>query len=319
MPAASRAIVRKDGIFGHEKCSRFKMCHRHVFQLCFHDMIMKAFLLNALHGKGRKQMKKTIAILISVLLLAVTLSSFVFAENEPVKAFVTISNGKGEIVVAYAEVEVTDADNDGQITVCDALFTAHEKYYQGGAEAGFAAINSEYGLSLSKLWGEENGDSYGYFLNDTACMSLADPVKTGDSLYAYVYTDLTAWSDTYSYFDIHTKQGKAGDKLELTLSCAGYDADWKPIVMPVSGAIITVDGKDTDIVTDEEGKATITIEEGEHKISARSDSMTLVPPLCLTSNPAPAANNIIYYIIIAAVIIAVIVCLLALRAKHAKK
>ncbi len=263
-------------------------------------------------------MKKTIAILISVLLLAATLSSFVFAENEPVKAFVTISNGKGEIVVAYAEVEVTDADNDGQITVYDALFAAHEKHYQGGADAGFAAVNSEYGLSISKLWGEENGVSYGYFLNDTACMSLADPVKTGDSLYAYVYTDLTAWSDTYSYFDLSTKQGKVGESFTLTLSCSGYDANWSPVVLPVSGAVITVDGKETEIVTDEEGKATLTIEEGTHQISARSDTMTLVPPLCLTVSD-PVANNTVYYILIAAVIILVIICLLVLRAKHAKK
>ena len=200
---------------------------------------------------------------------------------------VTIADASGKLVLAMEAVTVTDIDADGALTINDALYCAHETYYDGGAAAGYASAMSDYGLSLAKLWGTENGGSYGYYVNDVAAWGLADPIADNDRVNAFVYTDLTAWSDTYCYFDVVTMDAKAGDTLTLTLSAAGYDADWNPVTLPVAGATITLNGEKTDAVTDENGKATVTLSgEGTLILSAVSDTQTLVPPVCLVTLPA---------------------------------
>ena len=205
---------------------------------------------------------------------------------------VTIADANGDLAIAMAAVTVTDIDADGALTINDALYCAHEEYYEGGAAAGYASAMSEYGLSLAKLWGSENGGSYGYYVNDAAAWGLADPVKDGDRVNAFVYTDLTAWSDTYCYFDVAEADAEVGDTLTLTLTAAGYDADWNPITLPVAGATITVNGEKTEAVTDENGKATLTLSgEGELIISAVSDTQTLVPPVCVVSLPVAEEDS----------------------------
>ena len=197
---------------------------------------------------------------------------------------VTIADATGALALAAEPITVTDIDADGLLTINDALYCAHEDCYEGGAAAGYASEMSDFGLSLAKLWGAENGGSYGYYVNDVAAWGLADPVADGDRVNAFVYTDLTAWSDTYCYFDVAAADAKAGDTLTLTLSAAGFDADWNPVTLPVAGATITVNGEKTEAVTDENGKATITLTgEGELVISAVSDAQVLVPPVCVVT------------------------------------
>ena len=60
------------------------------------------------------------------------------------KVYVSISN-KGDLVVRQQSVDVVDTDDDGVLTVSDALYCAHEKYYKGGAEEGYAASIGQYG------------------------------------------------------------------------------------------------------------------------------------------------------------------------------
>ena len=191
---------------------------------------------------------------------------------------VTITNGQGEICLAWANVEVTDVDGDGTLTLYDALSSAHETYFEGGAEAGFAAEDQGYGPSLTKLWGEENGGSYGYCVNNVPAVSLADPISSGDRIHAYSYQDLEAWSDQFSYF-----QFTDGDERSLTLSVLSYDADWNPVESQLAGAAIIVDGEDSGLVTDENGAIEVSAlnltEPGEHIISAAYADATLIPPV----------------------------------------
>lgn len=228
-------------------------------------------------------MKKTLAIILTLAMILGTTCLAVSAD-EGVKVYVTIADGKGEIVVPHKSVEVTDIDEDGAITINDALTAAHAKFYAYGADEGYGTFMSDYGLSLGKLWGEENGGSYGYYVNNASAWSLADPVNAGDHVYAFVYTDLTAWSDTYSWFEKATVKADAGEEITLTLKSAGFDADWNPVENTVEGAKILVDGEDTGVVTDADGKAVITIADaGKAVISASSDTMTLVPPICVAT------------------------------------
>lgn len=222
-------------------------------------------------------MKKLACLILTALLTL----SFALAET----AFVTISDDQGKIVVANEPFDVTDADGDGVVSISDALFAAHEAKFEGGAAAGYEAGDVGYGLSLLRLWGIDNGSSYGYYVNNAMPMSLADPIADGDLVNAYAFTDLETWSDTYSYFDI-ARAVNSGE-LTLTLNAIMFDADFNPVATPVEGAVITIDGESTEFVTDANGCVTITLGDAEeYLISAVSDTITLVPPVCIVSGSA---------------------------------
>lgn len=221
-------------------------------------------------------MKKFMSLLL-VFLLAVSTA----LAAEPANVYVSITDEAGALVLACQAVAVTDADEDGTLTINDALLCAHAANHEKGAEA-YQSATTEYGLSLTKLWGVENGGSYGYYVNDASAWSLLDPVAEGDHVKAFVYTDLTAWSDTYTFFNVPMLTVKAGETAELTLSAAGYDENYAPITLAVEGATITVNGEAADLTTDAEGKVALTLAEaGVYTISATSDSMTMVAPVCI--------------------------------------
>ena len=235
-----------------------------------------AFLLCELPGRSII-MKKFFCVLFALLLIAAS------AAAETV--YVTISDGQGKIVLAHEAVDVADADSDGALTVYDALYAAHEAHFEGGAEAGFAAGDMGYGLSLTRLWGEENGGSYGYYVNDASAYSLTDPLAEGDRLHAFVYTDLESWSDLYCFFsEAEVIECTPGENVSLTLNVQTYDADWNAVVSPMEGATLTIDGEDAQVITDAEGIAQLSFgETGVYLVSARSDEAVLVPPVCIVN------------------------------------
>ena len=222
-------------------------------------------------------MKNLVCVLIAALLL---LGACAFAET----AYVSNSNGQGELVMTREAVELTDADADGVITIADALTIAHENAYEGGAAEGILVEDQGYGLCIVKLWGEENGGSYGFYVNDASSLNLGDAVADGDHVKAYAYTDLTAWSDVYSYFQSSCTEIAAGEELPISLTALIYDADWNQDATPVEGAVITINGVDSEAVTNADGSASVSFSEaGEYIISAHSETMTLVPPVCVVS------------------------------------
>ena len=222
-------------------------------------------------------------ILSTLLALAMLVSLTAFAEEAPT-VYVSISTDTGALVLACAPVTLTDADADGALTICDALMAAHTDYHPNGAEA-FLAEKTEWGLSMYRLWGVENGGSYGYMLNDVSPMSLLDPVQPGDHIKAYAFTDLTNFSDTYCYFTAPVAAAAVNAEITLTLSAAGYDEAWNPVTYAVQGAFLIVDGEvDDSVVTDAEGRFVLTFPEtGVYTISAVSNDLTLVPPVCIVT------------------------------------
>lgn len=193
---------------------------------------------------------------------------------------VTIADSEGNLALAQGEITVRDIDADGALTIHDVLYLAHEAYYTDGT-AGYGAEQTDYGLSMTKLWGCENGGSYGYYHNDVSAMSLADVVTNGDRINAFVYTDTTTYSDTYCYFDVQATDLQSGDTLTLTLSAASYDENWNPVTVPVADATILIDGNASAYKTNADGVVQISVTDaGEHIISAVSDTQILVPPCC---------------------------------------
>lgn len=225
-------------------------------------------------------MKKILSALLALLMLA---SCAAFAEVASPVVYVSVSDDTGALVLAYVPVTVTDLDADGALTISDALIAAHAAHHPDGADA-FLAEETEWGKSMYRLWGVENGGSYGYMLNDVSAWSLVDPVRDGDHVKAYVYTDLTAWSDTYCFFTAPVAAAAVNGEVALNLSAAAYDENWSPITLPVAGATITVNGEKTETVTDENGNAVLTFAAaGEYTVSAVSESQTLVPPVCIVT------------------------------------
>lgn len=218
--------------------------------------------------------------LVSVLIFLCLLCSIACAET----VYVSISDDIGMLVLGYAPIETRDVDGDGTLTLYDALYCAHETAYEGGVDAGFAAADSGMGISLTKLWGVDNGGSYGYYVNDVSAMSLSDPITEGDHVRAYSYTDLVGWSDTYACFDTVTIDAAAGERFSLTLSAQAYDANWNTVVLPVENAVLTIDGVDSMFVTDAEGHAEIQLDApGTYLISAHADHINLVAPVCIAN------------------------------------
>ncbi len=229
-------------------------------------------------------MKKTIAKTAAMIAAIGAFSFSAFAD-----VYVTIANDKGELAVPQFGIELSDADGDGTLTINDVMLITHDKYYEGGAEAGFATADSEYGKMITKFWGVENGGSYGYYLNNTMAMGLSDPVKDGDYLNAFIFKDTTGFSDVYCYFDQHEVEASGNSEnpatAKLKLSAVGFDENFAPITVPVEGAKITLSGSPTDYVTDANGEVEITFppREGSYIISAVSETQTLVPPVCVAS------------------------------------
>ena len=229
-------------------------------------------------------MKKILALLLSVILtlsvLGISASAETVDEQDEAapEVFVTVADEQGKTVLAAQQVAVTDIDNDGALTINDALFAAHEKFYDGGAEAGYATSVTQYGLGITKLWGSTIG-SYGYYVNNISAWSLADTVKDGDYVAAFVYTD-PYWSDHYSYFESFSGLVTPGEEIALTYKESAYDENWNPVELPVEGAVITVDGEQTEMTTDAEGKAVISLsDEGVHIVSAAKEGRILVAPV----------------------------------------
>ena len=227
-------------------------------------------------------MKKIYKLFIATMLMVFVFSITAMAD-EKTEVYVTISDKDGKFVVTQEKIEVTDIDNDGTLTINDALYAAHEAKYDGGAVAGYATETTQWGLGITKLWGTANGGSYGYVVNNVSAMGLADVVKNGDYVNAYIYTDLTAFSDAYSFFNVNAIDTKEGKEITLTLSANGYDANWSPVVNPVEGATITLNGEATEYKTDANGKVTFTLKKGEYVISATADNQVLVPAVCKAS------------------------------------
>ena len=226
-------------------------------------------------------MKKLISIFVALIMLLGIFSISAFAENTPVTAnvYVTIANA-GTLVLTQEKITVTDKDNDGKLNIDEALIATHEAKFEGGAAAGYGSDVGQYGLYVTKLWGVENGGGYGYYVNNASAMGLSDEVKEGDYINAFTFTDLTTWSDKYTFFDKNTLTATAEEEITLTLSAAGYDASYNPITVPVKNATITLNGEATEYKTDENGKVTMKISKsGTYVISATSATETLVPPL----------------------------------------
>ena len=226
-------------------------------------------------------MKRILAIIVASLICLSSLFSLsVFAEEEAkvnVKVSVTTKNS---IKAGLVSVAVGDEDGDGAITISDALYITHKLYCVDGV-SGYAAENTEWGLSLVKLWGDDSGN-FGYYLNHKPAMSLADPIKEGDVVSACIYTGVYPDLESYTYFDQDTVTVSEGGSVTLTLMKISYDENFNAVSTPVANAKLTVgEAAWNDYKTDENGKVTFSPEwTAEMVVSAKADDESIIMPVC---------------------------------------
>ena len=224
--------------------------------------------------------KKITGILLSAsVLFAIGVPCITASAAEDITVNVTISKA-GTVEVPAQPVHVADKDGDGKYTIDEALFAAHEAYYEGGAAAGYESGMSDYGLSLKKLWGDTSG-AFGYYADDQFAMGLSDEVKDGGCLTAFVFQDAAKYGDKFCYFDKkEITDAKQGDTVKLKLNVIHFDANYAPQVDPAADATITIDGEKTAYKTDANGEVDFKFERaGNMILGAVSDTEILVPTI----------------------------------------
>lgn len=203
-------------------------------------------------------------------------------ETQPaatIDVYVTLSNA-GDLVVKQEKITVTDLNGDKKFNIDETLAAAHKAK---GKAADYASGTKEGydGVSLLKLWGDESGN-FGYYVNNSSAWSLADEVKAGDYVVAFVYKD--GWSDSYAYFDVCEITAIKGGEFELTLNQLGYDSNWNTVTLASGNSTIVIDGEKSTFVTDADGRVKLSFENaGTYVLSATSETATLVPPVCIVT------------------------------------
>ena len=225
-----------------------------------------------------------------------------FATARTAAVHVTISVA-GELKLAQKAVTVSDRNGSGVLDIDDALSAAHEASYTGGAAAGYASSVTQYGLGITKLWGDTSGN-YGYWRNNASAWSLSDAVSDGDYVTAFVYRD-SGYADKYAYFTAPTAAATAGTAKTLTLQAVGYDASWTPVAAPYGGADVrySADGGKTWASagkTDASGAVSLTLPSaGTWLVEATHDGTSsnyasdppIVPAVCTVTAAAQSGGT----------------------------
>ena len=204
-----------------------------------------------------------------VMVLVLALAGCGVKDTDPANAaYITLSveaelgKAKDGSLIAAKALEIPAEGT----TVGEVIKAVHANWFADG-EAGFATAKTEWGDSITKLWGIENGGSYGYYVNSAMSMGLTDPVKPGDRVDIMVYKDAKNFSDVYITLDAQA----AGDKVTVTVQYMGFDANWNAKLQPLKGCKICYIGSkgnivDTGTVTGDDGTATITLKNGIYRI-----------------------------------------------------
>ncbi len=223
-------------------------------------------------------MKRMLAVLMAAVMILGLIP--VLAEEGGITVFVSVCQhgepvqGVDGKIMAYLPVTVSQGGN-----LDDVFREMHAVYYPEGLEGYSSVFNEMYqSLSVEKMWGDTSGQ-VGYQVNHgtESVMGPEHPMEDGDLVDVAIYKNAYPDTEAYATFDVAKQECTVGDGISLTLTyVSGYDEFWNMVFAPCEGATIIVNGEETEIMTDAEGKATIPIgEEGTYIISAKK-SKTLI-------------------------------------------
>lgn len=250
--------------------------------------------------------------ILSLVLVLVMIISAVpsFAEGEDINSKITvyvsmsvhgeIANDKDGNAMAYVPITL---EGKSEYNIDDAFLELHKKHYPDG-ENGYASSESELGLGVNMLWGDTSF-YFGYYVNGSMALSAGDILSDNSYIDAFIYKNQNSDMEAYSKFDVQNAKAFTDKPLEVSLSyVSGYDDIGNSIFSPCDNAKIIINGEETEILTDENGKANITFnEKGKYIISAskkNDESVLLITAPCMivevNQNPAISViHNIAKY------------------------
>lgn len=217
-------------------------------------------------------MKKILSIVLC-LFLAVSnlLPSVAFADGEDgITVYVSVCR-YGELVtdkngeyVAWSPIELEGSDT---FTLDDALVEMHDSLYDGGSEAGYETAIGDFGLYVTKFWGDTS-ENFTYQVNFDMVYGPTHELSDGDYIEFSINKSTYPDTESYTKFDRPVADLYAGDSLPLTLSRGSFAAEGMEF-SPCDGATITINGEVTDYVTGADGFAEIGFDEtGRYVVSA---------------------------------------------------
>ncbi len=251
--------------------------------------------------------KKILSMLLALVMLLSAVSVGAEEENN-INVFLSVSR-YGEVVkdkngesMAYFEINL---NGKSSYNLNDVFLAAHVAYYDDG-EIGYASSESEWGFGIDKFWGDDSGN-FGYQVNGGAetVMGLGYEVSDGDCIDAFIYKNAYPDTEGYAMFNMTHTEAFAGSEFELVLQYfSGYDENWNNIISPCADATITVNGEETEFITDESGKAIIKLENaGINVISATKKKVlndkevpAITAPVCVVNTKVNPAIEIIHNI-----------------------
>ena len=185
-------------------------------------------------------------------------------------------------------------------TLEDAIIAAHEAYCPDGAE-GWETAESDWGLSMAKIWGKTDGVG-AWYLNGVMPMDQSWNITATDGDYVDLILYREDWSDSYAAFDQRAAEAAAGEAITLALTHDVFDENFVASPEALAGAAVKLaDGTELG-VTDEEGKIALTFDEvGTYLVTAEDPDLAITAPVCVitvaeAAAPAPAAEDITVYV-----------------------
>lgn len=228
----------------------------------------------------KMKLKRILSLLLTFLMLVSSVAIPVFADDEAntqsITVYVNVSEcgrlmkSQDQTLMALVSLELS---GKASYTLDDAFSLLHDNFYTGGSDAGYDTDEGDYGLYITKFWGNTEG-RYGYQVNAGSeyVSGLSHGLEDGDVIDVAIYENTYPDTESYSYFDAYRKTAYMGKEFELTLNRTGYDESWSTVISACGGASITVDGAETSYVTDENGKVKLKFDEtGEYIISAEKE------------------------------------------------
>ena len=207
-------------------------------------------------------MKKSAILMTALAAMALPFSAFsVSAAEETAKIHIKITLSE---TVVDSDITVKDTNNDGKLTVEDALYTAHEQFYPGGAAAGY---------SDELIWGKPCSGGYSlinpdeYPLEDRPYNERTE-IRDGDTLDWGMHCYNT---DSYSFILDAEEAYRDGEPIAQGTKIIFYGVHNTMTdngTEPVEGIELLIDGQKSGIKTDANGTAAFTLDKlGTYTIS----------------------------------------------------
>lgn len=200
------------------------------------------------------------------------ITSYAEGDTQSITAYVTVCQ-HGEIVTDkngdFVAVVPIELDGETEYDINDVFTELHDQLFSGGTASGYTAADIGYGsLSITKFWGVET-QNVSYMHNGAYAMGLEEKVENNDKLEVSLNYGTYPNTELYATFDKSSDVIFKKDTVSLTLTQMTLDSEYNPVFSPCEGATVTIDGEETEYVTNDEGKAELPFDTaGTYVVSA---------------------------------------------------